>query len=154
MRTLLAAALLAPLSLAPLSLAAQSPAAPPAASPLEREVAATIHEVWDSFAKQDAARHVPLLVDGMLSVGPWGVAEVRHADVAGLLKGCATRAWSTSGLKVREVAPDVVVAAYTITVDQTCDGKPQPRVHHVGSTMKRLGGRWVLVLHQESLPQP
>jgi uncharacterized protein (TIGR02246 family) len=120
---------------------------------LEQSVSATLHDAWDAYAKQDAARFAPFVAEDGMQISYMGIGSMKRADVAQMVKSCTTRKWATSDLKVKEVTPDVVIATYKATVDQTCDGKVQPPEYYVSDLLRKQGGRWVSVLHQETVAQ-
>lgn len=156
MRTIVLAALVA----VPLALPAQPPAASAApvanaqGTALERSVASMLNDWWDAFAKQDAARFAPYVAEDGVMISYMGIGDMKRADAAAIVKSCTTRTWSTSNLKVKPVAPDIVTATYDAAVDQTCDGKVQPPNYHVSDVLVKRGDRWVSVLHHETVAAP
>lgn len=152
---------LALLVLVPASLAAQQPK--PKATPvanttkmtaLDNAASKTINDMFDAFVKADAARLNAAVADGAINIGYQGIGTVTSAELVQMAKSCTTRSWSVTDVHAKQIAPNIVAATYKATVDQTCDGKVQPPNYFVSDILENRNGRWVSVMHQETVAKP
>jgi len=61
-----------------------------------------------------------------------------------------TRSYKLDSLRVRAIAPDVVLLTYKASIDQTFKGKRTPSPFYMLSLWQRTNGKWRPVAHAEA----
>ena len=108
------------------------------------EVVGTMHRVYDGFVKRDsAAVGDAVSTNGMLYVEAEGAMPVTSPEgTNAMVKACVVRSYAMDSVQTKVPAPDLVVLAFKLTIDETCDGKKSTSPDRILSTWQRQGGKW------------
>lgn len=120
---------------------------------LEQELVGLETQFWQAMQKGDTAAALRLTADPCLVTGGQGVGRLDHATFARMMEGAGwvLENFAFSDVKVLRVTDEVAVIAYKVKEDLTVDGKPLSFEAADASTWVRKDGRWVCVLHTESV---
>jgi Domain of unknown function (DUF4440) len=120
-----------------------------AGSSVDSAVVAAERAIWELLKRQqwdafDAA------IAGETLVEPGGISITTPGTSAKTLPGLVTRSYSLEDLRVRTIAPDVVLLTYKASVDQTFKGERTPSPLYMLSLWQRKGAKWTPVAHAET----
>jgi uncharacterized protein (TIGR02246 family) len=110
-------------------------------------------QYWEAIRDKDAAAALRLTDDQVVVTGSQGVGLIDHNAFRQML---GADAWTLHEFtlhdeQVRMVSDDVAVVAYKVTEKMTVEGKPLTLEAADASTWVRRDGRWLCVLHTESI---
>jgi hypothetical protein len=109
---------------------------------------------WQALKDGDHEAALRLTDDPCLLAGAQGVASLDHAALVAMMKqgNWQLRAFDIDpDVKVRMINDDVAVLAYKVREELVVDGEPLKLEAADASTWARRNGRWVCVLHTESI---
>jgi ketosteroid isomerase-like protein len=120
---------------------------------IEQDITSLEREYWDALRNRDLATAKKLTDDPCIVTGPQGAATIDQKQFAQMFE---SETWTLNDyelqdVQVREVSDDVAVIAYKVTEQMTVEGKPLTLEAADASTWVRRDGRWLCVLHTESL---
>ena len=120
---------------------------------IEQEIVDLEHKFWEALRTKDLGTAQRLLDDPSIVTGAQGVASLEPIQFAQMFESAE---WTLQDFKfedveARAVTEDVAVIAYQVTEQMTVDGKPLTLKAADASTWVRRDGRWVCVLHTESI---
>jgi hypothetical protein len=109
---------------------------------------------WQALKDGDHGAALRLTDDPCLVAGAQGVASLDHAALVAMMKegNWQLRAFDIDpDVKLRMISDDVAVLAYKVREELVVDGEPLKLEAADASTWARRNGRWVCVLHTESI---
>ena len=109
---------------------------------------------WQALKDGDHEAALRLSDDPCLLAGAQGVASLDHPALAAMMKqgNWQLRAFDIDpDVKLRMISDDVAVLAYKVREELVVDGEPLKLEAADASTWVRRNGRWVCVLHTESI---
>jgi hypothetical protein len=109
---------------------------------------------WQALKDGDHDAALRLTDDPCLVAGAQGVASLDHAALVAMMKegNWQLRAFDIDpDVKLRMISDDVAVLAYKVREELVVDGEPLKLEAADASTWARRNGRWVCVLHTESI---
>jgi hypothetical protein len=110
--------------------------------------------IFTALEKNDVAAFNEALGMDNVYVSPDGMIKWERSKTAELLKGCKTGKLTMSNVTSTPSGDDVVILTYTVTGEQTCNGKKTPSPTHAMSIWRKVGGRWVAIAHSETPAAP
>jgi hypothetical protein len=123
---------------------------------VEKELLDLERQYWQALQDEDFNAALRLTDEPCFLTGAQGVLSLDHRALMGMMKhgqGIAKlRAFDIDpDVKLRMIGDDVAVLAYKVREDLIVDGKPLQLDAADASTWVRRDGRWVCVLHTESI---
>jgi ketosteroid isomerase-like protein len=120
---------------------------------VEREITRLETEYWQALKDNDLKAALQLTADPCIVTGAQGVASLDHETFAKLMDDASwtLEDFTLSEMQVRKIDQNVAVAAYKVHEELTVDGKPLKLDAAESSTWVRRNGRWLCVVHTESL---
>jgi len=123
--------------------------APNASVSVDSAVVAAERAIWELLKRQqwdafDAA------IAGETLLEPGGISIAKRGTSAQNLPGLVTRSYTLDSLRVRPIAPDVVLLTYRASIDQTFKGERTPSPFYMLSLWQRSNGKWRPVAHAET----
>ena len=117
---------------------------------LTMKLASIEESLWVGWQNDDPAPFENNLVDGAVSIGPWGISSKAEtmADVAN--GNCDVAGFTLSDWKARKVGEGTAVLTYKATQEAMCDGEAVPTNIVVSSTYVMHGGYWMSASYQET----
>ena len=119
---------------------------------LKKEILALETRFWDAVKSRDPQTAASLSDDPCIVVGSHGVGEIGHEVFAQLMK---EDKWTIDGytlkdVHVRQISDDVVAVAYTVDEDGNLEGRKVKLKAYDCSVWKKVGERWICVVHTET----
>ena len=119
---------------------------------LKQEILALETRFWDAVKARDPQAAASLSDDPCIVVGSHGVGEIGHEVFTQLMK---EDRWTIDGyalkdVHVRQISEDVVAVAYTVDEDGMLEGRPVQLKAYDCSVWKKVGDRWICVVHTET----
>ncbi|MGM9486988.1 nuclear transport factor 2 family protein [Ideonella sp. YS5] len=119
---------------------------------LEHEILALEMRFWDAVQSRDSETAASLSDDPCIVVGSHGVGEIGHETFSQLMK---QDKWTIAGytlkdVHVRQISEDVVAVAYTVEEEGRLEGKDLKLKAYDCSVWKKVGDRWICVVHTET----
>jgi hypothetical protein len=110
---------------------------------------------WQSMVDNDTDTAIAMLADKSVVAGAQGLALLSHDDYRGMTEQGKTL-WKLKSFKLDDVkvtfpTEDVAVIAYRVTEEMDVEGKPLTLKAADATTWVRKGGKWLAVLHTESI---
>jgi len=121
---------------------------------IETELVDLERQYWQAIQDKDVDAAMKLTDDTCVVTGASGAASIDRKAFAGMLNspGWTLNAFEFVGdVIARAVTDDVGVVAYKVKEHLTVDGKPLTLEAADASTWIRRDGRWLCVLHTESI---
>jgi uncharacterized protein (TIGR02246 family) len=124
-----------------------------ASKTLEQELLGLEKEYWRAVRDKDIDAALRLTHDPCVVTGPQGVASIDKRAYTEMAK---SQAWTLHDFElkdpqVRVFGDDVAILAYKVHEKMTVEGKPVTLEAADASTWVRRDGRWLCVLHTESI---
>jgi Domain of unknown function (DUF4440) len=109
---------------------------------------------WQSIVDQDTEAAVGMLDDKSMVAGPQGLALLSRDDYRSMAE--KDKSWRLKSFKLDDVKvsfpnQDVAVIAYQVAEEMAVDGKTLTMKAADATTWVRKGGKWLAVMHTESL---
>ncbi len=110
-------------------------------------------QYWNAIREKDPATATSLSDDLCVVVGASGVGEMGKSELAKMLHDATyeLNAFSLEDVHMRQITNDVVTIAYKVKEDLVVDGQKIELEAFDSSVWVRRGGKWVCVVHTESL---
>lgn len=123
------------------------------ANATKQELLALEKQYWNAIKDKDPATATSLSDDPCVVVGAQGVGELAKSELAKMLHGASyeLNAFSLDDVHVRQISDDVAVLAYKVQEDLVVDGQQVKLQAFDSSVWVRRDGKWVCVVHTESL---
>lgn len=123
------------------------------ANATKQELLALEKQYWNAIKEKDAATATSLSDEPCVVVGAQGVGEMGKSELAKMLEGASyeLNAFSLEDVHMRQISNDVVAMAYKVKEDLVVDGQKIKLEAFDSSVWVRRGGKWVCVVHTESL---
>lgn len=123
------------------------------ANATKHELLALEKQYWNAIKEKDPATATSLSDDPCVVVGAQGVGEIRKSELAKMLHGATyeLNAFSLEDVHMRQISNDVVAMAYKVKENLLVDGKQIKLEAFDSSVWVRRHGKWVCVVHTESL---
>jgi hypothetical protein len=121
---------------------------------IEKELVELETQYWQAIKDKDTDAAMQLTDDTCVVTGASGAASIDRKAFAGMLN---SPGWTLNEFEfvgdviARAVTDDVGVVAYKVKEQLTVDGKPLTLEAADASTWIRRDGRWLCVLHTESI---
>jgi uncharacterized protein (TIGR02246 family) len=120
---------------------------------IEQEITALERQYWDAMRDRDTETALKLTDDPAIVTGAQGHMKIDPTQFSRMLE---SETWTLLDYELDDVqvlAPtdDVAVIAYKVTEQMTVEGKPLTLKAADASTWVRRDGRWLCVLHTESV---
>ena len=124
-----------------------------AADSIDQEIIALEKEYWDSMITKDPSVATRLTADESIIVGAQGIGVVSSDNIGQMVQseGWKLRGYEFTGVQVKPLGPDNAIVAYHVTEDLEVDGEMLTLEANDSTVWTRNGGKWVAVLHTESL---
>ena len=124
-----------------------------ASNAIDKEITALEREYWDSMMTKDPRVATRLTAAESVIVGAQGVSTVTPKTIGPMVEsdGWKLKKYEFSDIKVSSPAPDFAVIAYKVKEDLEVEGKPVSFVANDSTAWMRENGRWVSILHTESI---
>ena len=119
----------------------------------EKQITDVEMQFWRAMKDKDAAAATRLTADSCIITGAQGASRIAPKMFAEMLKGATwtLHDYSFKNIAVDKVSDDVAVIGYTVHEKLTVDGKPVEFDAADASTWVRKNGKWLCVLHTESI---
>jgi hypothetical protein len=120
----------------------------------ERELVELERAFWDAMKQRDGKLARELTDQTCIVVGASGVGEVDRAAIGTMVEQAKWKLEKfelSPNVHVRMVGDDVAIVAYQVDEKLLVDGKHEVLTAYDSSVWVRKQGRWVCVLHTESL---
>ncbi len=112
----------------------------------EREVAeAEKKHDWAAVARHLAPDFLEIAADGK---------TYSKEQAAEVFKDVKLNSYTMSDVEVRALTPSAAVIAYKIQVDASFKGVPMTGTYRVSSAWSRVGGAWLMKVHQVTVVAP
>ena len=125
------------------------------ATAIENELMKLEREFWDAMKKEDAQTAMRLSDEKCVIVGAQGASEIDRQTLRGMIEGAPYKLHDyeidNSKAIVRSLTNDMAVVAYPVKEKLTVEGKPVELEAYDSSVWYRRDGKWVCVLHTESI---
>ena len=120
---------------------------------LEKQITDLEMQFWRAMKDKDAGAATRLTGETCILTGAQGASRIEGKMFADLLKGATwtLHDFTLKNIAVDKVTDDVAVIGYTAHEKLTVDGKPVEFDAADASTWVRRNGKWVCVLHTESI---
>jgi hypothetical protein len=120
---------------------------------LADEILALEHRFWQTMISRDVEAATTMMADSSIITGAQGVSEIDKATFAKMLTGggWTLRDYSFEDVKVIAPTADVAVIGYKVVEQVEFEGRPIELRAADASTWVRQDGKWVCVLHTESV---
>lgn len=120
---------------------------------LDAEILALEEKFWQAMVDGDVAAAAGLAADPCIVTGARGVARIDRVTFAQMMEGGEWKlhAFAFSDVKVERVTDEVAVIGYRVREDATVAGRRMTFEAADASTWVRRDGRWLCVLHTESV---
>jgi hypothetical protein len=120
---------------------------------IEQELLGLERAYWDSMISKDPKVASKLTADESLMVGAQGVRSVTSDAIGEMVQsdGWKVTSYRFSDVKVKAVGRDTAIVAYHVVEEMEVEGKPLKLEANDASVWTRRDGKWVCVLHTESL---
>jgi ketosteroid isomerase-like protein len=120
---------------------------------LETQVLSLEKRYWTALREKDTEAALELTCDPCIVAGASGVSQVDHKAFAKMMDSApwSLESFELDDVKVRMVADDVAIVAYTVKESLTVDGKPLELEAADASTWIRSDGIWKCALHTEAI---
>ena len=121
---------------------------------VEKELVELEKQYWQAIKDKDTEAAMLLTDDTCVVTGASGAASIDRKAFAGMLN---SPGWTLNEFEfvgdviARAVTDDVAVVAYKVREELTVEGKPLTLEAADASTWIRRDGRWLCVLHTESI---
>jgi hypothetical protein len=124
-----------------------------AATAIDQEITALERQYWDSMITKDPSVAPRLTASESVIVGAQGVSTVTPQAIGTMVQseGWKLNKYEFSDVKVASPSPDLAIIAYHVKEDLEVEGKPLTIEANDSTAWVREGGRWVSVLHTESI---
>ena len=111
------------------------------------------HRFWQTMISRDVETATAMMGDSSIITGAQGVSQIDRESFARMLTGGAWTLldYSFDEVKVISPAPDVAVIGYKVVEHVEFEGRPIELRAADASTWVRQDGKWVCVLHTESV---
>jgi len=121
--------------------------------PITQEITALEHEYWDSMITKDPRVAQRLTADESLIVGAQGVSTVSSKTIGPMVEsdGWKLKKYEFSDIKVTAPLRDIALIGYHVKEELEVEGKPLTLEANDSTVWERRSGRWVSILHTESL---
>ena len=119
----------------------------------EKEIVDLETQFWSALRDGDAKAVAQLTADQCIVTGARGVGKLTNKQIAGMMEGAYWKlhSFAFTDIQVLEVRDDVAVIAYKVSEELTVEGKKLTLNASDASTWVKRNGRWVCVLHTESV---
>jgi ketosteroid isomerase-like protein len=120
---------------------------------LRDELVALEEMYWSAIRDKDAATATSLSADPCVVVGAQGVGEIGRPALAQMVEGDAfeLKRFSIEDVHLHRLTAEIAALAYKVKEDLVVDGKKVSLEAFDSSIWQRRDGRWVCVVHTESL---
>ena len=122
---------------------------------INQELREVEQRYWDAIQHKDADAAMELSDDACVVVGAQGVGEVDRARLGQMLKAASyeltSYTFDDKQFKVRQIADNVAIVAYTVKEDLIVDGKRESLEAYDATVWVKRDGSWLCALHTESL---
>lgn len=121
---------------------------------IEKELIELETQYWQAIKDKDTDAAMQLTDDTCVVTGASGAASIDRKAFAGMLN---SPGWTLNDFEfvgdviARAVTDDVAIVAYKVREHLTVEGKPLTLEAADASTWIRRDGRWLCVLHTESI---
>jgi hypothetical protein len=111
------------------------------------------HRFWRAMISRDVETATAMMADSSIITGAQGVSEIDKATFAKMLAGGGWTLRDYSFEEVKVIAPtaDVAVIGYRVVEHVEFEGRQLELRAADASTWVREAGKWVCVLHTESV---
>jgi uncharacterized protein DUF4440 len=119
----------------------------------EKQITDLEMQFWKAMKDKDAEAAARLTGDTCIITGAQGANRIDRKMFAGMLNGATwiLHDYAFKNVTVDKVTDDVAVVGYMVHEKLTVDGKPVEFDAADASTWVRRSGKWVCVLHTESI---
>ena len=119
----------------------------------EKQITDLEMQFWQAMKAKDAAAATRLTAETCILTGAQGASRIEGKMFAGMLAGATWQLhdFALKNVVVDKVSDDVAVIGYTVHEKLTVDGKPVEFDAADASTWVRKNGKWLCVLHTESI---
>jgi ketosteroid isomerase-like protein len=119
----------------------------------DAEIVALEQRFWQAMKDEDTAAAIALTAEPCIVTGAQGVARIDHAMFARMTDSMQSKlqSFAFSEVVVERPANDVAVIGYKVREELLVDGKPLTLNAADTSTWIRKGGRWLCLVHTESV---
>jgi hypothetical protein len=121
---------------------------------VDRELLDLENAYWQAIKEKDVEAAKRLTADPCIVTGAQGAGRLDHQTLDGMLRNAP---WTLDAFTIKgnpevlRVNDHVAVVAYHVREELTVEGKPVTLEAADASTWVRRNGRWVCVLHTESV---
>ena len=124
-----------------------------ATNAIDNEIIAVEREYWDSMITKDPTVAERLTADESMIVGAQGVSTVSSKTIGPMVKsdGWKLKKYEFSDIKVTSPSPDLALIGYHVKEELEVEGKPVSLEANDSTAWARQDGKWVSVLHTESI---
>jgi len=119
---------------------------------LKQQILALETQFWDAVQSRDSQTAASLSDDPCIVVGSHGVGEISHEVFSQMMKQdkWTIAGYSLKDVHVRQISEDVVAVAYTVEEDGKLEGRDMKLKAYDCSVWKKVGERWICVVHTET----
>tara|TARA_B110001454_G_C12723068_1_gene435680 strand:+ start:13097 stop:13504 length:408 start_codon:yes stop_codon:yes gene_type:complete len=122
---------------------------------LESEIIKLENRYWNAIKDNDVETMMKLSDENCIVTGAQGVTKVKRSDFP-KMNAEGNKIYTLNDFKLKDhkitiVNEDIVVVGYNVWENLTVEGKPIELEAADASTWIRKDGKWVCVLHTESL---
>jgi hypothetical protein len=120
---------------------------------LTDEITALEKQFWNAMKTRNVEDAARMTSDQSMVAGATGVAVIDPAMMSQMLSGATweLEAFEFDNVQVQELDANTAIVGYKVTEQLTADGAPVSLTAYDTSVWRRRDGRWVCVLHTESL---
>jgi hypothetical protein len=121
--------------------------------PIDKEITDLEREYWDSMITKDPRVAQRLTADPSLIVGAQGVSSVSPKTIGPMVQsdGWHLKSYEFSDIKVTAPLRDIALIGYHVREELEVEGKPITLEANDSTVWERRSGKWVSILHTESL---
>jgi ketosteroid isomerase-like protein len=119
---------------------------------LKQQILALETQFWDAVQSRDSQTAASLSDDPCIVVGSQGVGEIGREVFSQMMKQdkWTIDGYSLKDVHVRQISEDVVAVAYTVEEDGKLEGRGMKLKAYDCSVWKKVGERWICVVHTET----
>lgn len=118
-------------------------------APIDRE-----RSIFTALEKNDVTAFNNAVGADFMYVSGDGAMKWEVSKSAELLKTCKTGKQTLSNVTSTPQGDDLMILTYTVTGEQTCNGKKSPSPTNAMSVWRKVGGRWIAIAHAETPAVP